>query len=227
MLEKLQGEYATLTEYISYLYGRLKELLIEHNGYLSSTKLADIIPNLIKDFQKTQPVPVKEKPVIPVFTSRKYIRENVAKLLGDINVENTKAETRELNPLKVVPASKLTVSSSEQKKQDIHEKSYGRQSMCMSSSVTKVRMLHAKGIDEVYHISVDKSGRLSDNDGNLVQTDRQGRQLPKRKTAYGLGYHTFTQDGELVFTDINKKVIFKIAHDRQVKNSLKHEAGDQ
>ena len=89
----------------------------------------------------------------------------------------------------------------------------------MSSSVTKVRECSVQGVGSAWHISKDKSSRLwvSDDEGNLVQTDLQGKQLQKIKTSgEDEGYHTATQDGGLIYTDRHKKVIYRITPDGQI-----------
>jgi DNA-binding beta-propeller fold protein YncE len=72
-------------------------------------------------------------------------------------------------------------------------------------------------------MSLDKSGRLwaSGGDGNLVHTDLQGNQLQKMKTSGGQGYHTVTQDGELIFTDWYNKVIKKITQGNKITEFIK------
>nr|XP_022297073.1 E3 ubiquitin-protein ligase TRIM71-like isoform X2 [Crassostrea virginica] len=67
-------------------------------------------------------------------------------------------------------------------------------------------------------------GRLwvSDHKGNLVQTDLQGNLLQKIKTNVGFeGFHTATQDGDLIYTDKDKKVIYKITPDRKITEFIK------
>jgi tripartite motif-containing protein 2/3 len=78
-------------------------------------------------------------------------------------------------------------------------------------------------------MSLDKSGRLwaSDNEGNLVHTDLQGNQLQKIQTSGGDGYHTVTQDGELIFTDSENKVIKKITQGNKITEFIKTEGWAQ
>nr|XP_022336228.1 uncharacterized protein LOC111132694 [Crassostrea virginica] len=100
----------------------------------------------------------------------------------------------------------------------------GEKTLSLSSSVTKVREYSVPGIDSVYHVSVDKSGRLwvSDERGNLVQTDLQGNLLQKIQTCgEDEGYHTATQDGDLMYTDKDKRVIYKITPDRKITEFIK------
>lgn len=69
----------------------------------------------------------------------------------------------------------------------------------------QARKYKVPGVDRVYHISLDKSGRLwvSDLTGNLVKTDLQGNLLQRIQTGGKHSYHTVTQDGDLMFTYIN------------------------
>ncbi|XP_062579979.1 uncharacterized protein LOC134241977 [Saccostrea cucullata] len=54
-----------------------------------------------------------------------------------------------------------------------------------------------------------QSGRLwvSECVGNLVQTDLQGNQLQKIRTSGVNSFHPVTQDGDLIFTDMDEKVL--------------------
>jgi sugar lactone lactonase YvrE len=73
-------------------------------------------------------------------------------------------------------------------------------------------------------MSLDKSGRLwaSDWYGKLVQTDLQGNQLQKIQTSGRYtGYHTVTQDGELIFSDGDNKVIKKITQGNKITEIIK------
>nr|XP_022300954.1 uncharacterized protein LOC111109164 [Crassostrea virginica] len=88
----------------------------------------------------------------------------------------------------------------------------------------EVREHSVPGVDSAWHVSVDKSGRLwvSDDKGNLVQTDLQGNLLQKIKIrGTAEGYHTATQDGDLIYTDKDKKVIYKITQDRKITEFIK------
>eukprot|EP00105_Crassostrea_gigas_P035774 XP_019919922.1 PREDICTED: uncharacterized protein LOC109617716 [Crassostrea gigas] len=110
-----------------------------------------------------------------------------------------------------------------QRKQD-REKSEVKQTLPLSSSVTKVREYTVPGVGSVSHISLGKSGRLwvSDGNGNLVQTDLQGNQLQKIKTSgRDEGYHTVTQDGDLIYTDRYNKVINRITPDNIITELIK------
>uniref|UniRef100_K1QS17 Tripartite motif-containing protein 2 n=1 Tax=Magallana gigas TaxID=29159 RepID=K1QS17_MAGGI len=104
------------------------------------------------------------------------------------------------------------------------EKSDVKPTLSLSSSVTKVREYTVPGVDSVYHISLGKSGRFwaSDHLGNLVHTDLQGDQLQRIQTS-GIyeGYHTVTQDGDLIFTDRKNKVINRITQDNTIIEFIK------
>ncbi|XP_065938500.1 uncharacterized protein [Magallana gigas] len=122
-------------------------------------------------------------------------------------------------------ASTQLKPTGKQRKQD-REKSDVKQTLSLSSSVTKVSEYKVPGVGAVYHISLGKSGRLwvSDNDLYLVQTDLQGNQLLILLTNGGYeGYHTVTQDGDLIYTDKNNKVINKITQDNTITKFIKTE----
>uniref|UniRef100_K1PG36 Tripartite motif-containing protein 3 n=1 Tax=Magallana gigas TaxID=29159 RepID=K1PG36_MAGGI len=169
-----------------------------------------------------RPIPETSKPVRPIFTAGQYSKEDVAKLLGRITVPNTKPENRKIKPMET--AYTQLKPTGKQRKQD-REKSDVKQTLSLSSSVTKVRKYTVPGVNDVYHISLGKSGRIwvSDRYGNLVQTDLQGYQLQKIQTRgyRDEGYHTVTQDGDLIYTDRKNKVINRITPDNTITEFIK------
>ncbi|XP_062612893.1 uncharacterized protein LOC134274637, partial [Saccostrea cucullata] len=99
------------------------------------------------------------------------------------------------------------------------KKSDKKQTLSLSSSVTKVRKFNVPSVDHVYHVSLAQSDRLwiSDNKGTLIQIDLQGNEIQKIKTSGGVqGYHTVIKDGDLIFTDRKLKVINRIKQDNNI-----------
>jgi hypothetical protein len=249
MLEKLQSQDTTFDDYISFLHARLNKLY----GYLSSSKLSKVIYKLSKRFHKIRPIPETTKLVTPVFTAGQYSKVDVAKLLGKIDMKETKLEMRKIKPMEIVSPSSRVESASKQKKQDRHTKSVVKQTpslpssvndvrkfnvpgvsqiisnydvkeaMPLSPSVIEVRQFIASGVNDVFHFSLDKAGRLwvSSSVGNLFQIDLQGNQLHEIQTSGGYGYHTVTQDEELIFTERRNKLIEKITPDGIITEFIK------
>ncbi|XP_078329851.1 uncharacterized protein LOC111117816 [Crassostrea virginica] len=213
LLKMLKSQETTYDNYITYL----EEMSEKFQEYLSTTnqKL------LSSDILKIQSVPETSKPVPPVFTAGQCNRDDVAKLLGGVNVPNTEPEKRKIQPMEAVSTPmKFTEKQSELSK----EKSDMKQTLSLSSSVTKVKEYSVPGVYSAYHVSADKSGRLwaSDNKGNLVQRDLQGYLLQEIQTTGGSeGYHTATQDGGLIYTDRDKKKIYRITPDRKITEFIK------
>ena len=113
-------------------------------------------------------------------------------------------------------AESAHMKSTEKQLEQSKEKSDMKHTLSLSYSVTKVREYNVPGVNRTCHVSVDKSDRLwvSDESGNLVQTDLQGNLLQKIKTSGGEeGYHTATQDGDLIYAEKNKEVIDRITPD--------------
>nr|XP_011446237.2 uncharacterized protein LOC105341406 isoform X4 [Crassostrea gigas]XP_011446239.2 uncharacterized protein LOC105341406 isoform X4 [Crassostrea gigas]XP_034310294.1 uncharacterized protein LOC105341406 isoform X4 [Crassostrea gigas] len=216
--EMLQSQDKTYQDYISYL----EDLVTKFHDYLSSTQLQNnpIIFPLSEHF-KIRPIPETIKPVPPEFTAGQYSKEDVAKLLGRIAIPDTKPEIRKIKPMET--ASTQLKPTSKQTKQE-RGKSGVKQTLSLSSSVTKVREYTVPGFDEVYHISLGKSGRLwvSDGSGNLVQTDLQGNRLQKIQTNdRSEGNHTVTQDGDLIYTDHSNNIINRITPDNTITKFIK------
>ncbi|XP_065938402.1 uncharacterized protein [Magallana gigas] len=215
LLETLNGQNQEIDDYINYL----NDLIKTFYGYLSPSNIDQIRLNLKSE--SIRPIPITSKPVLPVFTAGQYSREDVAKLLGRITDPNTKPENRKINPMET--DSTQLKPTQKQRKQD-REKSDVKQTLSLSSSVTKVREYTVPDVDRVSHMSLGKSGRLwfSDSNGNLVQTDLQGNQLQKIQTSGGdEGYHTVTQDGDLIYTDRKNKAINRIRPDNTITEFIK------
>ncbi|XP_052685925.1 E3 ubiquitin-protein ligase TRIM71-like [Crassostrea angulata] len=221
--EMLQSQDKTYQDYISYL----EDLVKQFQGYLSSTQLqCNPILSSLSEHLKIRPIPETTKSVPPVFTAGQYSKEDVVKLLGRVTVPDTKPENRKIKPMETAVSIQLKPTG-KQRKQD-REKSDMKQTQSQSSSVTKVREYTVPGVDGVYHVSLGKSGRLwgSDKKGNLVQTDLQGNQLQKIQTSGGYeGYHTVTQDGDLIYIDKDNKVINRIALDNTITEFIKTGGG--
>eukprot|EP00105_Crassostrea_gigas_P027580 XP_011448961.1 PREDICTED: uncharacterized protein LOC105343331 isoform X2 [Crassostrea gigas] len=200
LIEELHTQDNTYKDYISYLENLVKEF----NGYLSSTELLKnpIIVSLV-GLLNIQPIPETTKPVHPVFTAGQYSKEDVTKLLGGVTVPDIKPEVREIKYLNTASIQLKPTESGEKQ----------------TFSVTKVREYTVPGVKNVWHISLGKPGRLwlNDRHGNLVQTDQNGNQL-KRTLTSGReeGYHTVTQDGDLIYKDLENKVINRITQNNTV-----------
>ncbi|XP_065938507.1 E3 ubiquitin-protein ligase TRIM71-like [Magallana gigas] len=220
LLETLSGQNKTMDAYINYLNDLIKTLY----SYLSPSDIENLTFALKSENLMIQPIQETFKPVLPVFTAGQYSKADIAKLLGRLNIPNTKPENRKIKPMET--ALKQLKLTGKQRKQD-SEKSDVKQTLSLSSSVTKVREYTVPGVDYVYHISLGKSVRLwvSGNFGNLVQADLEGNQLQKIQTSGGdEGYHTVTQDGDLIYTDNLNKVINRITTDNTITEFI--ETGD-
>ncbi|XP_022343920.2 uncharacterized protein LOC111136997 [Crassostrea virginica] len=213
LLEMMKSQETTYDDYIAYLW-RMSD---EFQKYLSFTNQKLLFSEVLK----IQPIPETTKPVPPVFTAGHVNKDDVAKLLGRVNVPNTKPEKRKIHAME---AESTHMKSTEKQLKQSKEKSDMKQTLSLSSSVTKVREYSVPGVDGARHVSVDKSGRLwvSDEIGNLVQTDLQGNLLQKIQTSgREQGYHTATQDGDLIYTDRDKKVIYRITPDKKINEFIK------
>ncbi|XP_022341639.1 uncharacterized protein LOC111135664 [Crassostrea virginica] len=213
LLKMLSSQETTYNDYIAYL----EKTSDAFQEYLSITHHKLLFSKTLK----IQSIPETTKPVPPVFTAGQFTKHDVAKLLGKVNVPNTKPEKRKIRAMEAVTTH---MKSTEKQLEQSKEKSDMKQTLSLSSSVTKVREYSVPGVDSVYHVSVDKSGRLwvSDDDGNLVQTDLQGKQLQKiQASGWREGHHTATQDGDLIYTDRDKKVIYRITPDKKITEFIK------
>nr|XP_034310295.1 E3 ubiquitin-protein ligase TRIM71 isoform X5 [Crassostrea gigas] len=217
--EILQSQDITYEDYICYL----EDLVTKFHGYLSSTQLKNnrIIFSLTEHF-KIRPIPETIKPVPPVFTAGRYSKEDVAKLMGRITILDTKPENRKIKPRET--SSTQLQPTGKHRKQE-REKSDVKQTLSLSSSVTKVKEYKVPGVDQVCHVSLGKSGRLwvSDLNGNLVHTDLQGNSILniQIKGYRNEGYHTVAQDGDLIYTDKVNKVINRIPLDNAITEFIK------
>ncbi|XP_052718570.1 uncharacterized protein LOC128190531 [Crassostrea angulata] len=245
LMENLQSQDKTYQDYISYL----EDLAKKFNGYLSFTKLHDS-PLIFShsDQLKAKPMPETIKPVPPVFTAGRHSKEDVNKLLGRVTVPETKPENRKIKPTKtastqyniinsyslyligfllllILFVSGLNIDDHTWKQiKENWKKSEMNPTLSLSSSVFKVREYTVQGVHNVYHISLNKSDRVwvSDWNRNFVQTDLLGKLLQKIQTSGAdEGYHTVTQDGDLIYTLRKNKVINRITQDNTMTEFIK------
>ncbi|XP_052677532.1 uncharacterized protein LOC128158640 [Crassostrea angulata] len=214
LLETLSGQNKKMHDYINYL----NELIKKFYGYLSSSDIDNLTFALKSENLMIQPIPETFKPVPPVFTAGQYSKEDIAKLLGRITVPNTKPENRKIKPMETASTELKLTGKQDREKSDV------KQTLSLSSAVTKVREFKVPGVSRVYHISLGKSGRLwvSDYIGNLFQTDLQGNKLQMIRTSgESEGYHTVTQGGGLIYTEKYHKVINRITPDNSITEFIK------
>uniref|UniRef100_K1PZ44 B box-type domain-containing protein n=1 Tax=Magallana gigas TaxID=29159 RepID=K1PZ44_MAGGI len=218
-LQTFNSQNKKMQDYINYL----NDLVKTFYGYLSPSNITQLMFALKSENLVIQPIPETSKQVPPVFTAGQCSKEDVDKLLGKITVPNTKPENRKIKPMET--ASTQLKPTGKQRKQD-RENSDVKQTLSLSSSVTKVREYTVPGVDNAFHISLGKSGIfwVSDDWGDLVQTDLQGNQLQKIRTSgTDQGYQTVTQDGDLIYTDKRNKVINRIKPDKTITKFNKTE----
>uniref|UniRef100_K1QIZ2 B box-type domain-containing protein n=1 Tax=Magallana gigas TaxID=29159 RepID=K1QIZ2_MAGGI len=218
LLKVLKQQEKTYDDYNKYLENLLKEF----HGYLPLSNFKVLLSANFEN-SKIQSVPETTKPFPPVFSAGKFSYDDVSKLLGKIGVPNIIPDKRKIKPM-ATPSTQLKPAGKEMKQDK--KKSDVKQTLPLSSSVTKVREYKVPGVDSVYHLSLGKSGRLwaSGDDGNLVQTDPEGNQLQKIQTSgKDEGYHTVTQDGDLIYTDKCNKVINRIKQGNTVTEFIKTE----
>nr|XP_022337721.1 uncharacterized protein LOC111133541 [Crassostrea virginica] len=214
-LKMLKSQETTYDDYIAYL-GKMSD---EFQEYLSTTNQKLLFKSKTL---KIQPIPETTKPDPPEFTAGQFNKNDITKLLGKVNVPNTKQEKRKIQPMK---ADSTHMKYTEKQFEQSKEKSNVKQTLSLSSSVTKVREYNVPGVDNASHVSVEKSGRLwvSDDRGNLVQTDLLGNQLQNIQTSNNTatGFHTTTQNEDLIYTDYEKKVIYRITSDKKITEFIK------
>ena len=213
LLETLKSQETIHENYIAYLGNMSDEfqkilLTINKKLLFSETMVIKTIPDTLES-------------VIPAFTAGQFNKEDVAKLLGKSHVPDTELKKRKIQPM-------VTVSTDmpfpDRQSDQSREKSITKPSLFLSSSVTKVKEYRVRSVGSVFHASVDTLGRLwaSDHKGKLVHTDQQGKRLLKIKNSNGpKGYHTVTQDGNLVCADTEKKVIYIISPDTKITEFIK------
>ncbi|XP_052676927.1 uncharacterized protein LOC128158203 [Crassostrea angulata] len=222
LLHTLNGQNQEIDNYINYL----SDLIKTFYGYLSPSNIQQLTFSLKSENFVIRPIPETSKPVPPVFTAGQYSKKDIAKLLGRIIVPNTKPENRKTKLMETV-STKLKPTEKHRNRE--REKGLCasfdvKQTLFLFSSITKVREYKVPGVNNLFHISLGKSGRLwvSDIYSNLVQTDLQGNKLQKIRTSgRDEGYHTVKQDGDLIYTDRPNKVINRITPDNTINEFIK------
>nr|XP_022342524.1 uncharacterized protein LOC111136165 [Crassostrea virginica] len=202
LLKMLKSQVTTYDDYIAYL----ENMTDIFQNYLSKTNQKQLFSETLK----IKTFPESFKPSLPVFITGQFNRYDIIKLLGRVNFPNIEPKKRKIQLMGGVSTHlKFTEKQLEQSK----ENSDMKISLPLSTYVTKVREYSVPGVDSIYHVLVDKKCRLwvSDDEGNIVQTDEQGNLLQRIQTRSAFeGYHTTTQDGDLIYADRDKRVIYRI-----------------
>ncbi|XP_011446232.3 E3 ubiquitin-protein ligase TRIM71-like [Magallana gigas] len=215
----LHSQHKTYHDYICYL----EDLVKKFHGYLSSTQLQNnpiIFP--LTEHLTIQSIPDTATPIPPVFTAGRYSKEDVVKLLGRITVPQTKPEKTNLKAMEIASTH---IKPTGKQMREGRENSDVKQTLSLSSSVTKVREYGVPGVDRIQHITLGKSSSLwvSDYCSNIVQTDQKGNQLQRihTKDVRYVGNLTITQDGDLIYTDKHNKVINRITLNNTITEFIK------
>lgn len=189
-------------------------MYISYLGNLSQDFQADTVCTTVQDnpiicsppeYFNIQPIPVTYKMTPPEFIAGHCSEDNFEKLLSKINIPCTKPEIR-----KVKPAERVIRKTQGNEIRDV------TQTLSLPYVLAQVREFKVSGVNNVHHMSIDVSGKrwVSDNIGNLVEIDLQGNQLQSFQTSVGSeGYHTMTQDGDLMYTESDNKMIKRITLD--------------
>ncbi|XP_078320096.1 uncharacterized protein LOC111114020 [Crassostrea virginica] len=213
LLKVLESQETTYDDYIAYL----ERMTDEFQKHLSFTNKKLLFSKTLK----IETIPETTKPALPVFIKSQFNKKYVTTLLGRVYVQESKQRRRNFKPIEEIFTP---LKSTEKHLNQSKEKSDIIQTLSLSNSVTKVREYSVPGVHCALHVSVDKSGKLwvSDGSGNLVQTDQEGNLLQKIQTSdKDEGNHTATQDGDLIYTDRDKKSIYIITPDKKVTEIIK------
>ena len=217
LLEMLESQETTYSDYITSL-----EKLLQKICMTMATETFSFCSSAIVEQFKIPNIPETTKPGLPVLTTCQYSKNDVFKLLRKVQLPDSVKEKRKIKPM-VIISTQLNCIEKQRKQES--KKSDMKQTLCLSSSVSKVRECRVPGVTGAFHVSLEKAGRLwvSDDIGNLVQTDIQGNALQKIQTSgyRDEGYHTATQDGDLIYTDKVNKLICKITPYREINEFVK------
>lgn len=217
LLENLQNQEKTYHEYISYL----ENLFQDFQAHRACTRVQNN-PIIFspREYFNIQPIPVTYKITPPEFTAGQYNEDDVEKLLGKINIPCTEPEIRKPEDR----VSREWRPTEIQRIQD-NEISDVTQPLSLPYFMTQLRNFKVSGVLNVFHMSIDVSGKrwVSDNIGNLVEIDLQGNQLQSFQASVGSeGYHTMSQNGDLMYTDGDNKMIKKInLHTNEIVEYIK------
>lgn len=198
LTEFLKSQDGIYSDYISYLNKLIKEFrcFLSLSEYKNNPLIFSISEAL-----KIKPIPDTSKPVVPKFTAGQYTKDDIVKLLGRIDVPNIEPENRKIHTIETLGRQSKPTERQDRKTSEVKQ--------TLLSSVKKVGEFIIPGVRVAFHVSPDKSGRLwvSDLSENLVQTDAIGNQIQKIQTSGGFGYHSVTQEGNLIYADRYNQVI--------------------
>ncbi|XP_056015295.1 uncharacterized protein LOC125673379 [Ostrea edulis] len=199
IVDDMEEEIKETKDYVS----RLQELEGNMNVGMALAKPTELM-SLHKELTKAKTTPSAEtsRTKLPVFMKGKFSRKDLEIQFGELRLENE--VTVEKQPIQDCSFTKPTTIPV-----NLH----------LASSVTKAEVTAPSILKNVYHLSFSTSGHFlaSDNKGNLIEFDREGNQLQKISTSRNTtGYHTGTAEGEWLYTDYNKKALYRVDRDKAI-----------
>lgn len=213
IIENLNNEEDTLTDFISYL----TNLRQTYESKLLNTDKNDIIVSQRENTTiKTIPIPETHTPDTYEYEPRRATIEEVSKLFGSVRLKANGAK-------RIVDIDdKLTLDT----KQKIPDKTKIKPEMVLrrSAAVKKLKEINVNGVHDGCHISFDIDRLwVSDTRCVIVQADLHGKLLQKINAAGGEGYHSTNKARDLLFADKERRVISKITIEKEVTEFISTE----
>lgn len=215
LTEVMRSQDGLYSDYISYL----SKLIKEFRGYLSMSEYENNpLVFSISEALEIKPIPKPQKPASPCFTAGQYTKADIVKLLGRIHLPDIEPGNKKIQDIETLSRQLKPIEKQRDREASVVEQT-------PTYSVEKVGECIVPNVKVAFHLTPDESGRLwvSDLSENLVQTDEIGNPIGKIQTSGGFGYHSFTQDGNVIYADRYNQVINTITSGNEITEYIKTE----
>ncbi|XP_061195250.1 uncharacterized protein LOC133203491 [Saccostrea echinata] len=143
--------------------------------------------------------------------------------LATMNMPNPRPTSLPIFTPGILDKEEIAIQFGEIKKNSFEE-NIKKNAMKLSSSVTSVQSITVPELSEISHVTPMVSDKFWANDynGNLIQSNMEGHILQKLKIS-SIGarcVHAVTMRGELLYTDIRKRTVYRVTSDMTSSNLI-------
>ncbi|XP_062571483.1 E3 ubiquitin-protein ligase TRIM71-like [Saccostrea cucullata] len=201
ILDEIEKQQKNVEDYISYLKNLIEDCYCD----LSSCKLTEVIRyNKKNENVILVKFPEITEPGLPTFAKDRTLKKEIEQIFGEIKPCEDEKVLGDVNKIK--ESVRLFNSKPTQKL---------RMERC--SSLIKTQEVKIPRLSVPFHISPDVSSNTFWANGdaeNLIQFDLQGNIFQNVSTGgQRNGYHSITREDNLLYTDYDRKTIYRINRD--------------
>ncbi|XP_062571485.1 uncharacterized protein LOC134233530 [Saccostrea cucullata] len=205
ILDEMVDQGRKSDEFISFLEKSIKD----YETKLASSKPTEIIElSKLLSTNSSIKYPAVSESVLPEFTKGTVIKKEIEKQFGEFSQRKEKV-LKDEEDISLQISKKLSVNKA------IHSN---------IPLAIEMKKIHLTSVKEIYHLSFFKFGIFwaSDNNGNLNKFNMDGTTIMTIGSGFPnpMGYHAVNQKGDLIFTDVNFNIVYKLSNNAMAVNII-------